>query len=210
MVAEIAASAARTGGPGLRRIDADVLAAMRLVPRHRFVPPAVRAFAYQDRALPIGHGATISQPSVVALMTHLLDVEAGMKVLEVGTGSGYQAAILAALGAEVYSIEIVSELAVRARRDLSANGFRVRVRTGDGYEGWPESAPFDRVIVTAGSSHVPRSLLDQLRNGGRMVIPVTEGDGLELQLIRKDRNGKLRSRNLLPVRFVPLVRSPDR
>ncbi|CAA9537109.1 MAG: Protein-L-isoaspartate O-methyltransferase [uncultured Sphingosinicella sp.] len=198
---------AATAGSTHRRIDRKVLDAMRKVPRHLLVPQEVRAEAYQNRPLPIGYEATISQPYIVALMTDLLDVEPGHKVLEVGTGSGYQAAILSGLVNRVHSIEIVEPLAKRAGEQLAALGYRnVTVRAGDGYAGWPEQAPFDRIIVTAGADHVPRPLMDQLRPGGRMVIPVGEGGDLQLTVIDKSRKGRISKRRVLPVYFVPLTR----
>ncbi len=187
--------------------DEEVLSAMRAVPRHHLVPESVRADAYEDTPLPIGWGQTISQPYIVALMTELLHVSRGMRVLEVGTGSGYQAAVLAEMGATVFTIEIVKPLAERAARDLLALGYtNVSVRAGDGYLGWPEEAPFDGIIVTAGATHVPQPLLDQLKPGGRMVIPVGEtGDVQELRLIEKTAEGSVVERDMLPVRFVPLT-----
>ena len=166
--------------------DDEVLAAMWRVPRERMVPERYRDRAYADHPLPIGHGQTISQPYVVAVMTRALRVREGDRVLEVGTGSGYQAAVLAEMGARVYTIEIVPELAERARRTLADLGYadRVTVRTGDGYAGWPEHAPFDAIIVTAAPDHVPQPLVDQLAPGGRLVIPVGRGDQ-ELVLIEK-------------------------
>ncbi|HEY0113913.1 MAG TPA: protein-L-isoaspartate(D-aspartate) O-methyltransferase [Allosphingosinicella sp.] len=210
MVLTVANMAETVGVRDVRRLDSEVLAAMRKVPRHLFVPEAERRHAYQNRPLPIGHDQTISQPYIVALMTHLLKVERKHRVLEVGTGSGYQAAILSELAGEVWTIEIVEPLAREAERRLATLGYRnARVRAGDGYAGWPEQAPFDRIIVTAGAPHVPKPLLDQLKPGGRMVIPLAQSEGGEaLMLIEKDRSGRIRSRNLLPVRFVPLVRAP--
>jgi protein-L-isoaspartate(D-aspartate) O-methyltransferase len=200
---------AATSGAGPNRIDRQVLRAMREVPRHLLVPEEVRPYAYRDSALPIGHDVTISQPYIVAAMTHLLEVRPGDKVLEVGTGSGYQAAILARLAGSVYSIEIIEPLARRAAAQLAELGYaNVSVRAGDGYAGWPEQAPFDRIIVTAGADHVPRPLLEQLKPGGRMVIPVGRGGDLQLTLIRKDAKGRISRRQILPVRFVPLTRSP--
>jgi len=204
------ANMAETAGPASRRLDPAVLRAMREVPRHLFVPAEARPLAYQNRPLPIGHGQTISQPYIVALMTHLLKPEPGHEVLEVGTGSGYQAAILSRLVRRVHTIEIVEPLAGRARSLLGELGYaNVEVRHGDGYAGWPERAPFDRIIVTAGADHIPGPLLDQLRPGGRMVIPLGGGpDSLELTLVDKDASGRVRKRALLPVRFVPLTRAP--
>lgn len=187
--------------------DGAVLDAMRAVPRHRLVPEDVRSYAYEDTPLPIGWGQTISQPYIVALMTELAAVRPGHRVLEVGTGSGYQAAVLAQMGAEVYTIEIVEPLAERAARDLLDLGYtNVHVRAGDGYVGWPEVAPFDSVIVTAGATHVPQPLIDQLKPGGRMVIPV--GETLHTQSLRlliKQNDGSVQERDMLPVRFVPLT-----
>lgn len=187
--------------------DEAVLEAMRAVPRHRLVPEDVRPYSYEDTPLPIGFGQTISQPYIVALMTELAQVKPGQRVLEVGTGSGYQAAVLAQMGAEVYTIEIVEPLAERAARDLASLGYtNVHVRAGDGYLGWPEAAPFDAVIVTAGATHVPQPLIDQLKPGGRMVIPV--GETLHTQSLRllvKQAEGRIVERDLLPVRFVPMT-----
>ena len=188
--------------------DPAVLAAMRAVPRHEFVAPAWRAQAYEDHPLPIECDQTISQPSLVAYMTELLRPKPGMKVLEVGTGSGYQAAVLAVTGCRVFTIEIFRELALSAEARLRRLGYRdVAVRHGDGYLGWPEQAPFDAIVVTAGAEHVPRPLVEQLKPGGRMVIPVASGPGgEELTLVEKDSAGVVRTREMLPVRFVPLLR----
>lgn len=190
------------------RDDPRVLRAMATVPRHRFVPPGQRREAYRDYPLPIGEDQTISQPSLVALMTHLLRPKAGDVMLEVGTGSGYQAAVLSRLVGRVYSIEIVKPLARQAAQRLGALGYaNVEVRHGDGYAGWPERAPFDGIIVTAGAPHVPKPLLDQIKPGGRMVIPV--GPALstqQLKLITKDARGRVSERMIVPVRFVPLTR----
>ena len=209
MVLSAANLAATSGAEEGRTIRRAVLDAMRRVPRHLFVPREVRAEAYRDRPLPIGHEATISAPSIVAMMTELLDPKPGDRVLEVGTGSGYQAAVLSELVREVWSIEIVDPLATSAAARLAELGYRnVTVRAGDGYAGWPEHAPFDKIIVTAAAPHVPQPLLDQLRPGGRMVIPVRRRAGHEeLMLIEKDARGRVREREILPVRFVPLVRS---
>jgi protein-L-isoaspartate(D-aspartate) O-methyltransferase len=182
-----------------------VLRAMATVPRHEFVPPEMRPSAYEDHPLPIGHGQTISQPYIVAFMTEQLAPQAGDRVLEIGTGSGYQAAILAGLVREVYSIEIVEPLAKRATADLARLGYHnVRVRHGDGYQGWPEAAPFDSIIVTCAPDHVPQPLVDQLREGGRMVIPVGDFGDQNLFLLRK-RGGRLERERILPVRFVPMT-----
>ncbi len=210
MVLTIANMAATAGLPDSQRIDAAVLRAMREVPRHLFVPGEARRFAYESRPLPIGHRQTISQPYIVALMTHLLKPRPTDHVLEVGTGSGYQAAILSRLVRQVDTIEIVEPLAAGAAAALRDLGpANVEVRSGDGYAGWPERAPFDRIIVTAGADHIPGPLLDQLRPGGWMVIPLGDKpDTLELTLVDKDRDGRMRKRALLPVRFVPLTRLP--
>jgi protein-L-isoaspartate(D-aspartate) O-methyltransferase len=183
-----------------------VLAAMRSVPRHEFVPVGARARAYEDRPLPIGDGQTISQPYIVALMTELAAPAPGSKVLEVGTGSGYQAAVLAACGAEVWSIEIVEALAARAGRDLARLGFDgVHVRSGDGYRGWPEAAPFDAILVTAAAPRVPEALLAQLRLGGRLVIPVGETGALQSLEVHERGEESVSVRRVTPVRFVPMT-----
>jgi protein-L-isoaspartate(D-aspartate) O-methyltransferase len=185
--------------------DQAVLAAMRLVPRHRFVPNRYSSLAYRDGALPISHGQTISQPSLVAKMTEALALKKTDKVLEVGTGSGYQAAILAELADKVLTIEILEPLARQAERTLAELGYRnVRVRAGDGYQGWPEEAPFDAIIVTAAPDRVPQPLLDQLAVGGRLILPV--GRFLQtLELHRRTADG-YESKTITLVRFVPLVR----
>jgi protein-L-isoaspartate(D-aspartate) O-methyltransferase len=183
--------------------DARVLEAMRIVPRHRFVPENVRALAYRDSALPIGFGQTISQPYVVARMTEVAAVKPGDKVLEVGTGSGYQAAVLAAIGADVYTVEIVPGLGRRAAADLERLGYRVHTRIGDGYRGWPEAAPFDAIVVTAAPREVPAPLLEQLATGGRLVIPVGEAQQ-ELRLLVRTATG-IEQRALFPVQFVPMT-----
>lgn len=184
--------------------DPRVLAAMRRVPRHELVPERWRSRAYEDTPLPIGEGQTISQPFIVALMTELAAVERGARVLEVGTGSGYQAAVLAELGADVYTIEIVEPLARRARADLDRIGYgRIHTRHGDGYRGWPEVAPFAAIIVTAAPPEVPAALLAQLAPGGRLVIPVGSADQ-ELQVHERTGDG-IRVRRVLPVQFVPMT-----
>jgi protein-L-isoaspartate(D-aspartate) O-methyltransferase len=209
MALEVANLVATSGARAGTELRPSVLNALRRVPRHLFVPENLRADAYRDRPLPIGHDATISAPTIVALMTELLDVAPDHRVLEVGTGSGYQAAILSGLAREVFSIEIVPPLAESAAARLSALGYRnVTVRTGDGYAGWPERGPFDRIIVTAAAPHVPQPLVDQLRRGGRMVIPVGTGENERLMLVAKDGRGRVSRRSILPVRFVPLVRAP--
>ncbi len=211
MVREIAEMAGQTGTEtGRPRLDARVMAALGEVPRHRFVPPGGIDLAYANRPLPIGHGQTISQPYIVALMTDLLRLKPGDRVLEIGTGSGYQAAVLAHLGAQTFSIEIIPALAEQGRRNLAEAGYRqVRLRTGDGYYGWPEAAPFDAIIVTAAASHVPPPLVQQLRPGGRMVIPVgTAFLTQHLLLVEKQTDGSVTTRQILPVRFVPLTGGP--
>ena len=187
--------------------DPTVLQAMRRVPRHLFVPEDERPFAYDDRPLPIGRGQTISQPYIVAYMTEALQVEPSHKVLEIGTGSGYQAAVLADIVNQVYSIEIVPDLAEGARRALALAGYRnVDVRTGNGYLGWPEHAPFDRVIVTAAPPEIPQALVDQLAVGGIMVVPV--GTSLqELVVISKTPDG-IAEKRTIEVRFVPMIAKP--
>jgi len=192
--------------------DPLVLQVMREVPRHFFVPDDMAPHAYEDRALPIEQMQTISQPMIVALMTSLLRPQPDHVVLEVGTGSGYQAAVLSPLVRRVYTIEIIPELAKEAASVLARTGYdkNVEIRTGDGYQGWEEAAPFDGIMVTAGADHVPPRLLEQLRPGGRMVIPLGERFGLqELALIERNTDGTLREQRLLPVRFVPLTRDGD-
>jgi protein-L-isoaspartate(D-aspartate) O-methyltransferase len=185
--------------------DPRVLEAMRQVPRHLFVDASQRADAYEDHPLPIAGHQTISQPYIVALMTELLDLQPGETVLEIGTGSGYQSAVLAKLARQVYSIEIVPELAKEAGERLQKLGYaNVTVREGDGYRGWPEHAPFDGIIVTAAPERIPEPLLDQLAPNGRMVIPVG-GFFQELKVFRKDANGKVTEKDVLPVRFVPMT-----
>jgi protein-L-isoaspartate(D-aspartate) O-methyltransferase len=187
--------------------DPRVLAAMRRVPRHRFVDASQAASAYDDRPLPIGHGQTISQPYIVAYMVELLRLAPGAKVLEVGTGCGYQAAVLAELAREVYTIEILPELAERARRTLEAEGYRnVHVRAGNGYLGWPDQAPFPKIIVTAAPEQVPPALVAQLALEGRMILPVGPQDGYqELRILTKTAKGVVTERSL-PVRFVPMIK----
>lgn len=189
--------------------DARVLAAMRKVPRHQFVPETERRYAYSDTPLPIGEGQTISQPYMVALMTQLAHPKPGDIALEIGTGSGYQAAVLAELVEHVYTIELEPKLAATAQRVLSELGYtNVTTRIGDGYAGWQEHAPFDVIIVTAAPDHVPQPLLDQLKPGGRMVVPIGPVSSTQqLQLIEKTPSGDLRTRTLAPVRFVPLRRN---
>jgi protein-L-isoaspartate(D-aspartate) O-methyltransferase len=188
--------------------DTRVIDAMLKVPRHLFVPKENRYRAYGDYPLSIGEGQTISQPFIVALMSQLLNLKQGMKVLEVGTGSGYQAAILAELKTNVFSIEIIEPLGIRASQLLDSLGYdNINVMTGDGYKGWPENAPFDAIIVTCSPSEVPEPLMEQLKEGGIMVIPVGERLVQELVLLKK-KNGKIIMEDVAPVMFVPMV-SPD-
>jgi len=209
MAAEVDAMYAETRSlTGLRAMSPQVRAALGKVERHRLVPPAQRALAYRNHPLPIGQGQTISQPYIVALSTDLIAPEPHHKVLEVGTGSGYQAAVLAEIVARVYSIEIVEPLAVAAERSLRELRYRnIEIKIGDGYQGWPEKGPFDAIVVTAAAPRVPEALLAQLKTGGRMVIPVgAAGGAQELLLIVKTAEGRLEQKTILPVRFVPLVR----
>jgi protein-L-isoaspartate(D-aspartate) O-methyltransferase len=190
--------------------DPRVLAAMRQVPRDRFVPEDLRSLAYEDHALPIGLGQTISQPYIVALMTQWAEIKPGDKVLEVGTGSGYQAAVLAELTDRVFSIELIAELAEAARTRLRDLGYgRVQVRTGDGYKGWPEEAPFDAILVTATAPEVPPALKEQLKEGGRLVIPVGAPESVQELLLLRKVKGELKEEQRVPVRFVPLVKPGD-
>lgn len=207
MIATIRNLAATSGMADHHRLNPAVLEAMSQVPRHLFAPEDQQSRAYDNRPLPIGHGQTISQPYVVALMTHLLQPKKDDVVLEVGTGSGYQAAVLSRLVRHVYTIEIVPALAAEAERRLRTLGYgNVTVRHGDGYAGWPAHAPFDGIVVTAGAERVPPPLLRQLKVGGRMVIPVgSSWTGQELLLIEKRPNGQIQSRNMGDVLFVPLT-----
>jgi len=194
--------------------DAHVLAAMRAVPRHWFVPEDVREMAYADRPLPIGEGQTISQPYIVALMTEALKITPETKVLEIGTGSGYQAAVLAELTPQVYTIEIVQPLGKRAAEVFKERGYRtIQAQIGDGYRGWPEAAPFDAIIVTCAPERIPQPLIEQLSTGGRICIPVgREGGVQELVVATKQPDGTLRRHTLIPVMFVPMTgeaRTPD-
>jgi protein-L-isoaspartate(D-aspartate) O-methyltransferase len=189
--------------------SADVLRVMRSIPRHEFVPAEERGMAYDDHALPIGHGATISQPYIVALMTELLQPGKKDKVLEIGTGSGYQAAVLSQLAGHVYTIEIVPELARAAAGTLERLGFKnVTVRAGDGFGGWPEQAPFTRIILTAAPVEIPRTLIAQLAPGGRLVAPAGAAGNQELLLLTKDKNGNVNRRSVASVAFVPMQSSP--
>ena len=192
--------------------DEDVLSVMRDVPRHLFIDESLWPKAYSDGPLPIGHGQTISQPYIVAFMTELLRPDTHHMVLEIGTGSGYQAAVLAKLVHHVYTIEIVPELGRNAKAALKRLGYdNISVRVGDGYKGWPEEEPFDRIIVTAAPEKVPEALVDQLKPGGRMVLPVgPRWWGQDLLVIEKNERGKVVRKNTIPVRFVPMIRQKER
>jgi protein-L-isoaspartate(D-aspartate) O-methyltransferase len=192
---------------GKSAFDARVMSVLARVPRHEFVPADQVAFAYQNRPLPIGHGQTISQPYIVALMTDLAHAEPDHKVLEVGTGSGYQAAVMADLTKAVYTIEIIEPLGLQAAQRLKTLGYtNVQVRVGDGYNGWEEHAPYDIILVTAAASHIPPPLLRQLKAGGRMVIPVGAAFMVQqLMLVEKNLDGTVSTRQILPVTFVPLT-----
>jgi len=188
-------------------LSSNVMQVMATVPRHLFIPAEMRASAYDNRPLPIGYGQTISQPYIVALMTDLLQPRSDHKVLEIGTGSGYQAAVLSKLVKEVYSIEIIEPLGHTAKQTLNDLGYdNVSTRIADGYDGWPEHAPFDSIIVTAGISHIPPPLVKQLKNGGTMVIPVgTRFQTQQLTLVMKDHSGAITTKQILPVIFVPFT-----
>jgi protein-L-isoaspartate(D-aspartate) O-methyltransferase len=190
--------------------DETVLQAMRTVPRHVFMPEGERRHAYADRPVPIGYGQTISQPYIVAYMTQMATVGAASRVLEIGAGSGYQAAVLAQIVAQVYTIEIIPELAQWAESRLSHAGYKnVTVRNGDGYYGWSEHGPFDAIVVTAAAPHIPPPLIEQLKDGGRMVIPVGTPYMTQMLVLVTKQGGEVRTENLLPVRFVPLTRNRD-
>lgn len=205
MITEIQADAKRTAlYTGQMQISAPVIDALRDTPREDFVPARTRSLAYANHPLPIGHGQTISQPFIVAIMTDVLDVKSHHRVLEIGTGSGYQAAVLSHLASEVYSIEIVPALAVEARERLETLGYaNVDVRIGDGWYGWPEHAPFDAVIVTAVADEIPPALVEQLTDDGRLVMPVGDTDGFQELIVYTKRDGE--TTRLFPVRFVPLT-----
>jgi protein-L-isoaspartate(D-aspartate) O-methyltransferase len=210
MVEEIEATYAETRAfTGLAAMSPRVRAALGKVERHRLVPPEQRALAYRNHPLPIGHGQTISQPYIVALSTDLIAPQPHHKVLEVGTGSGYQAAVLAELVQKVYSIEILNSLALAARDDLARLQYQnIEIKVGDGYQGWPEKAPFDAIVVTAAAPRVPDALVAQLKPGGKMVIPVgATGETQELLLLVKTAAGGVEQKGILPVRFVPLLPS---
>ena len=208
MVSEVEAMYADTRAEtGLAAMSPRVRAALGKVERHRLVPPAQRVLAYRNHPLPIGSGQTISQPYIVALSTDLLNLRPTDFVLEIGTGSGYQAAVLAEIVRRVYSIEILESLAVTARKNLEQLRYKnIEILVGDGYQGWPEKAPFDAILVTAAAPQVPPALVAQLKPGGRMVIPVGSSGGIQyLMLIEKRADGGINERRVLPVRFVPLV-----
>ena len=185
----------------------EVLAAMRAVPRHLFVPLSFRSAAYDDRPLPIGYGQTISQPTIVAVMTELLEPHRDHRVLEIGTGSGYQAAVLSRLAKQVYTIEIIEALSNSARARLTSLGYRnIEVRAGDGYKGWPEAAPFDCIMLTSAPPQLPQALIDQLKPGGKLVAPVGDSTGTQnLVVLDKDSAGRTKQRSVIPVQFVPMV-----
>jgi protein-L-isoaspartate(D-aspartate) O-methyltransferase len=193
---------------GRDRLSDRIMQAMARVPRHLFVPVELQELAYEDLPLPIGHGKTISQPFIVALMTDLLAVEEHDRVLEIGTGLGYQAAILAELAEEVFSVEIIAELAREGERKLRGSGYdKVHLRIGDGSRGWPEQAPFDKIIMTAAPEFVPQRLLEQLKPGGKMALPVGVEDEQKLVVVEKGSDHQVQTRELIAVRFSPLVTS---
>lgn len=194
---------------GKGALEERVMATMAQVPRHAFVPAELRPYAYLDQPLPIGYGKTISQPFIVALMTDLLELGERDRVLEVGTGLGYQAAVLAALAGKVYSIELIEELAEQARTRLAETGAKVELRVGNGYHGWPEHAPFDKIIATTAPQLVPPPLLAQLKPGGRMVIPAGLAASQKLMLVQKDAGGRIAMREILAVRFSQLEGEPE-
>ena len=187
-----------------------VIKAMEKVKRHLFVPERYRAYSYDDRPLPIGEGQTISQPYIVAFMTEALDLKPKDRVLEIGTGSGYQAAILAELVNDVYTIEIIGNLAKRARQTLKKQGYQnIHVKTGDGYKGWPDKAPFDAIIVTCAPEKIPRPLVRQLKEGGRMIIPVGRAGSIQRLVTLTKKGGKIKKHEEMLVRFVPMVKGSE-
>jgi protein-L-isoaspartate(D-aspartate) O-methyltransferase len=210
MVGQVASHASLVADKtGKDMLGAAVMSALGRVPRHEFVPVEMKLYAYLDSPLPIGFGKTISQPFIVGLMTDLLELNSNQKVLEIGTGLGYQAAVLAELALEVYTVEIVEELAEEGKRRLDVRGYKnIHFRVADGNLGWPEHAPFDRIIATAAPDLMPPALLGQLKPGGRMIIPAGLEDDQQLLLVEKDENGRIDSQEILPVRFSPLT-SPD-
>ena len=190
--------------------DQVILEAMRRVLRHRLVPDDQKGNAYIDSPLPIGEGQTISQPYLVAYMTEMIKPKEGMKILEIGTGSGYQAAVLAEIVDEVYTLEIVPELGQKAEKTLKELGYEnIHVRVADGYNGWEEQASFDAIVVTAAADHIPPSLIQQLKDGGRMIIPIDSGDPAQQLVLVEKKRGKVTTKNVLPVRFVPFTRSDN-
>ncbi len=207
MVEQIASHASLAADRTGRDVLAEaVMSALGRVPRHEFVPVEMRLYAYLDSPLPIGHGKTISQPFIVGLMTDLLELSDGHKVLEVGTGLGYQTAVLAELSRKIYTVEIVEELAAESQRRLATSGYsNIQFRVGDGNHGWPEHAPFDRIIATAAPELMPPALLQQIRPGGRMIMPAGLEDDQQLLLIEKDESGQIETRDILPVRFSALT-----
>lgn len=190
--------------------DLNVLMAMRKVQRHKLVPPEQRPYAYDDRPLPIGYGQTISQPYIVAYMTQAIEPKKHYKVLEIGTGSGYQAAVLAEIVSEVYTVEIVKELHERAKKDLMLLGYKnIYFKFGDGYHGWEEHSPYDAIVVTAASEFIPPPLIEQLKEGGKMIIPVGSPFLTQHLVVIEKKQGKIITKQLLPVRFVPLTRAKN-
>jgi protein-L-isoaspartate(D-aspartate) O-methyltransferase len=192
---------------GKDQLDPNLRRALMDVPRHLFVPQSLMLMAYQDTPLPIGFDKTISQPFIGALMIDLLGVERGIRVLEVGTGFGYQAAVMAEMGAEVFSVEVVEEFAEAAKARFDILGYEIDVRVGDGTRGWPEHAPFDRILITAAAEEPPPALIEQLEPGGRMVIPIGGQDIQQLSVIEKTGSGEIRTREIMPVRFTELETS---
>lgn len=191
--------------------DRSTLDAMSVVPRHEFVPDDMKMFAYEDRPLPIGEGQTISQPYIVAYMTQSLDLKPEYKVLEIGTGSGYQAAVLGEIVDSVFTIEIVKKLGLEAKARLAQMDYsNIEVKIGDGYHGLPEKSPFDAIIVTAGAEKIPPKLIEQLKEGGKMIIPVGPSNGVEQLVLVTKKNGKVKTKELMPVRFVPFTRPKNR
>ena len=211
MVGQVASHASLIADRTGRDVLAEaVMSALGRVPRHEFVPVEMKLYAYLDSPLPIGHGKTISQPFIVGLMTDLLELSGSHKVLEIGTGLGYQAAVLAELASEVYTVEIVEELAAEGEQRLSASGYsNIQFRVGDGNHGWPEHAPYDRIIATAAPDLMPPALLQQLKLGGRMIIPAGLEDDQQLLLVEKNEDGQIETREILPVRFSTLTSASD-
>ncbi len=207
MVGQVASHASLVADKtGKDMLGAEVMSVLGRVPRHEFVPVEMKLYAYLDSPLPIGYGKTISQPFIVGLMTDLLELDGGHNVLEIGTGLGYQAAVLAELAREVYTVEIVEELAEESKRRLGVRGYKnIHFRVGDGNQGWPEFAPFDRIIATAAPELMPAALLGQLKPGGRMIIPAGLDEEQQLLLVEKSDAGRITTQEILPVRFSPLT-----